>query len=465
MGPKGKKGSPGKSKGGSSGIVDGVSTTEMTREQLENHANRLRCEIEREREERHFFQLERDKLRTFWEITRQQLQESRAEVRNKDRELEEKEEFHQNHSKIVKQKLKHLLYEHQLNISDLRAENVVSLKMAQEDFNEQELALLADKKNLKESLLEQEKKREEVIRKLKIEFSEKISETRKELENQRSEIESKYEKLLESQRSELSLLHKMELTEVSDRKNKQISDLIKHHEKAFTEMKIYYNDITLNNLALISSLKEQIKEAKSKEEGMEKSLREIARENRELKEPMKKAKEESIELSRQLVNYSKDKLSLTNTKKALTATQKELESVKWENQALEAKLEKLESEKNELYEKVTTTVLEVQQKSSLRNILLEKKIKALMELLEQREAQFSEVLTMCQIDPITLPFSNTQVENIINRKNSAIQNLEDELAKVSEAHNNLLKTYKATLIKYNIPEQDDDFIDEKSPTK
>lgn len=45
----------------------------MTREQLEKFAHNLRNEVEREREERNFFQLERDKLRTFWEITKNQL--------------------------------------------------------------------------------------------------------------------------------------------------------------------------------------------------------------------------------------------------------------------------------------------------------------------------------------------------------------------------------------------------------
>lgn len=45
----------------------------MSREQLEKFAHNLRNEMEREREERNFFQLERDKLRTFWEITRNQL--------------------------------------------------------------------------------------------------------------------------------------------------------------------------------------------------------------------------------------------------------------------------------------------------------------------------------------------------------------------------------------------------------
>lgn len=47
----------------------------------------------------------------------------------------------------------------------------------------------------------------------------------------------------------------MEMSELEERKNDQITDLTKHHEKVFNEMKNYYNDITLNNLALISSLK------------------------------------------------------------------------------------------------------------------------------------------------------------------------------------------------------------------
>ena len=61
--------------------VDGVDTTSMSREQLEAFCIRLREELDREREERNFFQLERDKLRTFWEITRQELEESRAQQR------------------------------------------------------------------------------------------------------------------------------------------------------------------------------------------------------------------------------------------------------------------------------------------------------------------------------------------------------------------------------------------------
>ena len=78
-----KKGGKKKGKGSAKGpaIIDGVAVADMTREQVEGHLDRLREELNREREERNYFQLERDKINTFWEIARQQLDDARAEIR------------------------------------------------------------------------------------------------------------------------------------------------------------------------------------------------------------------------------------------------------------------------------------------------------------------------------------------------------------------------------------------------
>ena len=64
-------------------MLDGIPADEMTQEQLVDHLGRIKEELDREREERNFFQLERDKIHTFWEITRRQLEERKAELRNK----------------------------------------------------------------------------------------------------------------------------------------------------------------------------------------------------------------------------------------------------------------------------------------------------------------------------------------------------------------------------------------------
>lgn len=173
---------------------------------------RLREELDREREERNYFQLERDKVNTFWEITKRQLEERKAEIRNKDREMEDAEERHQVEIKVrllkykqniwayhlffkdvwkgisdnwesreifihhvimlklfqvYKQKVKHLLFEHQNNISDLKADNVCALKLAQEDHREEEKKLRKDKRGLKVTLKEEELSHEDIIKNLK----------------------------------------------------------------------------------------------------------------------------------------------------------------------------------------------------------------------------------------------------------------------------------------------------------
>ena len=103
----------------------------MTREELEDSVRKIRVEMDRDREERNYFQLERDKLSAFWEVTRRQLDERKSELRNKDREMEELEERHQVEIKVYKQKVKHLLYEHQHNVTELKTEALSAVKQEQ----------------------------------------------------------------------------------------------------------------------------------------------------------------------------------------------------------------------------------------------------------------------------------------------------------------------------------------------
>lgn len=125
------------------------------------------------------------------------------------------------------------------------------------------------------------------------------------------ELEKKYEEKFSSQHESMHLQKQMEITEVEERKNIQISSLIKNHEKAFAEMKIYYNDITLNNLSLIQSLKEQVEVMKINEERMEKQVCDLTGENKKLLTDLKICEEQLRELTRQLSYYRKDKICLS----------------------------------------------------------------------------------------------------------------------------------------------------------
>lgn len=452
MPPKAKKGGKKKSaKPKSATIIDGISTEEMTKEQLEEHIGRLREELDREREERNYFQLERDKVNTFWEITKKQLEEKKAELRNRDREMEEAEERHQVEIKVYKQKVKHLLYEHQNNITELKADGIVSIKLAQDEHRDNEVDLRKDKRALKIELKEQELAHEDIVKNLKRANDENITKLRQDYEREVKEVESKYDKKLRSLREELELRRKTEIHEIEERKNSQINTLMKNHEKAFSDIKNYYNDITLNNLALINSLKEQVEDMKKKEERMEKQMNEIMAENKRLTEPLQKAREQVEELRKQLANYDKDKASLASAKARLKVQGDALNKLQWEQEVLQQRFAMTQGERDELYNKFVKAIHEVQQKSNFKNLLLEKKLGALADTLEKKEAQLNEVLSASNLDPTALTVVTRKLEDVLDSKNNAIKDLQYELARVCKAHNDLIRTYEAKLKSFGVP--------------
>ncbi|XP_043483030.1 dynein regulatory complex subunit 4 [Leptopilina heterotoma] len=378
---------PKKGKGKSADTVDGVDTSKMNREQLEIYSHKILEEMEREREERNFFQLERDKLRTFWEITRHQLEEARAVTRNKEREKEELIEKHEAELTLYKQKVKHLMYEHQMNLSSSKAEHMVALKMAQDDYISQENELVQDKRQLKRAQNEKELSHMNEIRSLKLTSAEEMSNMMKKFESEATELEQKYEQKMASLYESLMLKHRTEIVETEERRNLQISTLINNHEKAFADIKNYYNDITLNNLSLIKSLKEQLENMKNHEERMTKQVREVTSENKKNFEELKEAKNQISDFTRRLTNYEKDKQLLTHTRKKLSTALKDIEAMKWENEVCELRYNKCKSERDELHARFVSAILELQQKTGLKNVLLEKKVEKLSDLLEQRQTQ------------------------------------------------------------------------------
>ncbi|KAF7998607.1 hypothetical protein HCN44_011015 [Aphidius gifuensis] len=372
---------PKRSKGKTMDSVDGVDTSKMTREQLELYSHKILEEMEREREERNYFQLERDNIRRYWEITRHQLEEAKSEIRNKERKNEELAEKHEKEIKLFKQKVKYLMYEHQTNLSETKAEQMVALKLSQDDHIEQENHLLKDKEDFRKLMKEQELAHVNEVRGLRMNSTKDMTELIQKFESEAMELEKKYEEKFSSQYESMHLQKQMEITEVEERKNMQISSLIKNHEKAFAEMKTYYNDITLNNLSLIQSLKE-----------IKKQVRDLTGENKKLLTDSKNCEEQLSELNRQLTYYGKDKLCLSNTKKKISAITKDYENLKWENEVLELRFNKCQHERDELHSRFVSSILEVQKKSGLKNVILEKKLEKLSKLLEERDIHIQQVV-------------------------------------------------------------------------
>ena len=70
----------------------------------------------------------------------------------------------------------------------------------------------------------------------------------------------------------------------------------------------------------------------------------------------------------------------------------------------------IQYERDELYAKYVKSVHEVQQKTNFKNLLLEKKLGALADTLEKKEAQFNEVLAASNLDPSALSAVTRKLE-------------------------------------------------------
>ncbi|XP_063266462.1 dynein regulatory complex subunit 4 isoform X1 [Prinia subflava] len=450
MAPKKKAGPKGK-RGKGSAAVDALDPEDMSKEQVLEHMKRLREELDRERQERNAFQLECNRIQSFWEITRRELEERKAELRDRDREMEEAEERHQLEIKVYKQKVKHLLHEQQENLTELKAEGVLSLSRAQKDHWDQEQELWKEKRSLNIRLKEQEVANEAAITNLCLKHEEEMARLRSDFELQTKEMEAKYTRKMQALRDEMDLRRKTEIHELEERKNTQISELMRNHEGAFGSIKNYYNDITAKNLTLINLLKEQVEDLRKKEAVLEKEKAAVLLQNKELTEPLQEARELVAELQKKLVHYDRDKEALMNSKAHLKITQKELKDLQWEHEVLEQRFSKVQAERDELYQKFTKAINEVQQKTGFKNLLLERKLQALLNLLEQKEVELNKVVAASDLDPSALSLVSHKLEDVLNSKNATIKDLQLQLARVCKAHNDMLQTFEAKMTAFGIP--------------
>jgi DNA-binding protein H-NS len=70
----------------------------------------------------------------------------------------------------------------------------------------------------------------------------------------------------------------------------------------------------------------------------------------------------------------------------------------------------VKEERDDLHDKFVSAILEVQQKASLKNVVLEKRLEALSAALEQRDVQVAEVMAATNIDPKAMHVVNKKLE-------------------------------------------------------
>ena len=399
-------------------------------------------------------QNEKDLIKQFYDVTKNNVEQTKALIRIKDTEMEKLEDDHRVEVKVYMQKIKHLEYDHQTSLKKLEIDSKETVK---EEYNHHittENKAKIQKKDLKKQINEMELSNVVRVNKEIETYESGLNLLKQSYDKQINSIESNYKQKLQTLKENLELRLKVEIHEVEERKNKHRNELMVKHEKAFRNIKDYYNEITASNLDKIRDLKEEKKKLEQNQTDHKVAIEDLKKENETLKNPLEDAKAELNKLEDKLTNYGLDKVSLFNAKKHLRTLLHQFEKCKYDKTDLSVKYEQAVIEKNELFKKYESTVDRVKQKADYKNVYLEQKLKGLEDNLQRKETQLQEVLSKVNLEPGFVVEINKRIEESLEAKNVILKNLKYSLSHAIKAYNDAIRVYEAKLVEFGIPPEE-----------
>lgn len=428
------------------------------RDDLDAQLNELNYQIKRESEAFNEYQQQREKLNYFWIVEKKNLEDKKSDLRNKVREQQDLEEKQSVEIKVYKQRVKHLLYEHQNEVTQFKTEAETTLKLLEDEHRADVAELKKDKRSLYIDLKEMELAHEDFLKSLKQQQDRAITQLRQEFERKAREMQLTYDKKMKRVRTRLDQRRRADIVRIEQQKDRHIKELMKKHEQAFAEIKNYYTDITHNNLDLIKSLKEEVGQMKKDELADEKKMYEISLENKRNSEPLKQALMDVEKLREELNDYQRDKEELRRTKAEILIFQQKLRTLEWEAEVTTQRFERVKEDRDGLYQQFQDVIYDVQQKSGFKNLLLERRMEALQAATEKTDLKLRKVINSANLDPAFLGGANRKMVDLVELKNQTVRDLQQELDRVTRMHNDAVRAYEAKLAEYGIPVEELGFV-------
>lgn len=368
--------------------------------------------------------------------------------------MQDMEEKHRTSIKVYMQKVKHLEYEFGNNCDDAKNQADDSVKEERTGYVSKQKGMLNDKKKYHEEIEQNEASNRADIEQMEKELKESYEAAEKSLEEIRQDLIRKYEHKMFVLRDELELRTKVEIHEIEERKNKHINELMKSHQEAFKEMKNYFNDITRQNLELITMHKERLMDIRKQIEDNMHQVEDLRNEMDKLKKPLIEATERRDKLQKYLLNFGKNKMALRNAKARLQVLRNKEKQVKQDKVELEEKFLKVDKEKRDMQAKFEMVIDQLRSKANMKNQYLDEVLAVRQAELEKKEVQLRELVQRSGLDQGTVDEICKKMEEAIEAKNSIIRNLRYSMAHATKAYNDAIRVYEAKLVEFGIPAEE-----------
>lgn len=372
----------------------------------------------------------------------------------KDREMELLEDNHRVELRVYQQKVKHLEYEHRNNIKTIIQDGTGLLEVEQSTHEDRERELLRVKEQLKFEQMELELVNTQKVAEVRQQHEKQLAKLRQQFEDGMSELNLRCDSRLKMLESDLELRRRVEVHEVEERKNQHVNDLIYNHNRAFSQMKTYYNGITAQNLGVIKKLQNQVEILKDRAANNKRLLQEYSLENQKLSEPLSKVSAEISELQTLLKERAKDQMALRNANSRLGAIGKSSSIMKHKLVQLEDEYAKVEKERDQLYSGFEESIQRVRQQSEFSNQALEQRLIAAESNVEKAAMQVEEIIRAANLDSGEVARMMSSLNQMLAAKDDMLKDIRFSVIKLQKSFNDSLEIYLAKMKELGIPDED-----------
>ncbi|XP_061685501.1 arginine-hydroxylase NDUFAF5, mitochondrial isoform X4 [Syngnathoides biaculeatus] len=427
----------------SGGPADAPWTQDMTKEQLEEHIIRLREELEREREEKSFFRLERDKIQSFWEVSKRHLEDTQAQLRKRSAEKDEAERRHRLEIGVYKQKLKHVLSEQRAAAAREETDGAAATRLARRRHADVELRLRGQVQNAQADARRRELCGRRCVRELKLKHQVQLMELSNEYHKRiagrcrcrrqidvvakmdpvavkfRVDVEAKYgQKLEQTRRAETEKTSAAILA-----LEKEMAERLKlatgERRKKFPAAEEFFGGVQSKLGHDGKVLEDAAAVARKRHAHVHVRLKEAELRNKSLGASLQEAERKLPDVRRRLEGHGRARSRQAAGAARVKILEEQLEDVALERDLLIAAFAQVEEERDALLRKQTEVLLEVQRRSGLKEILLDQKMALLSQSVERKEAQL--------LAAVGHPPRRDGLREILRAKTDAVATLQDDL--------------------------------------
>lgn len=299
-------------------------------------------------------------------IQKKKIEESQAELVNKQREKEDLEETQKIEKKLHYQRIKYLMLRQQDENVELQKQAEIALKQVEDSNRIKEKDYKYDARSLSKTKKEQEVLQNDFIHALEKDSVKAIHLLKTEYELKEYQIRRFYREKMKEMRNNATEKRNKKIEEITNKKAKEIKKITEDHATTFNNIKNYYSELNKKNLNNLKNLATHFSAELQKQGNLKSKKLFRMSQKKKNEEPLLKLNVEIETLLKQEEECQENFANLKDKNEEYNRLIKQLLDFEYKYEVTLQKISYLEKEKDNFMNKYKLNLHAVEQRSGLR---------------------------------------------------------------------------------------------------